>query len=105
MRLARCAVIGCILQALACGGETPPAKTVSLRVRGEGTPNATVVIDDQRIGPLASVRKRGVALPPGKHTVTVEMPGYFPYDTVVEAPDNALAPPIFIDVELAKVPD
>ena len=101
----RLAIAICMMHAVACGGATPPAKTVSLRMRGDGTPDATVIIDDQRIGPLGSVRKRGVALPPGKHTVTVELPGYFPYDSVVEAPDSALAPPIFIDVQLQKVPD
>lgn len=106
--LARVLAFACIFHATACqvqcAREAPP-HTVSLRLRGTGTPGATVTIDDQRIGPLASVRARGVALPPGKHTLTVDAAGYFPFDTIVEAPDDANAPPIFVDVSLQKIPD
>lgn len=104
MSRVRSAVIICSLHVFACAG-TPPARTVSLRMRGNGTPYATVTIDDQHIGPLASVRQRGVALPPGKHTVTIENPGFFPWDRVVVAPDNANAQPIVLDVQLQKIPD
>ena len=106
MRTVRTFAILCILHVLmACGGAAAVGRTVSLRMRGTGTPDATVTVDDQRIGPLASVRMRGIALPPGQHTVTIENPGYFPWDRVVVAPDQEHARPIFLDVELVKVPD
>jgi hypothetical protein len=98
------AVIMCSLHLLACAG-APVVRTVSLRMHGTGTPNATVTIDDMRIGPLGSVRQRGVALPPGRHTVTVENPGFFPWDRVVVAPDDSSAQPIVLDVQLTKIPD
>ncbi len=85
----RALAIACSLHALiACGGNDAIKKTVSLRMSGTGTPYATVTVDDQRIGPLASVRARGIALPPGQHTVTIESAGYFPWDRVVIAPDQ-----------------
>ena len=101
----RAIAIICSLHLFACAGSNLPGKTVSLHMRGTGTPYATVTIDDQLIGPLASVRQRGVALPPGQHTVTVENPGFFPWDRVIVAPDNANAQPIFLDVQLQKIPD
>jgi hypothetical protein len=104
MRAALTALIICSIQLIACGATTP-GRTVSLRMRGTGTPYATVTVDDQRIGPLASVRMRGIALPPGQHTVTIENPGYFPWDRLVVAPDQEHAQPIVLDVELVKVPD
>lgn len=107
--LARVIALICVAHATACQVQCnhaeEPKKTVSLRMTGTGTPGATVTIDDQLIGPLGSVRARGVALPPGRHTVTVENAGYFPFDRIVEAPDNPDAKPISIDVTLVKVPD
>jgi len=110
--------VACSLQLSACGGAPAAVHTVSLRLRGTGTPSATVTVDDQRIGPLASVRARGIALPPGQHTVSVESPGFFPWDQVVVAPNEANqasgtsggpnqngGKPIFLDVQLVKIPD
>ena len=109
LRLGRAFAFACIFHATACQVQCnraeEPKKTVSLRLTGTGTPGATVTIDEQLIGPLGSVRARGVALPPGKHTLTVENAGYFPFDRIVEAPDNPDAKPISVDVTLVKVPD
>jgi hypothetical protein len=77
-----------------------PGRTVSLRVKGN-VPNASVTIDDIRVGPLGYVAARGVALPPGKHRVTVEHEGYFPWDKLVEATDA----PVLLDVQLIPIPD
>jgi hypothetical protein len=77
-----------------------PARTVSLRVKGN-VPDAQVTIDDMLIGPLGYVAARGVALPPGKHRITVEKTGFFPWDMLVEAKDH----PIFLQVELVPIPD
>jgi len=69
-----------------------------------GTPqDATVIVDDQVLGALAYVQARGVALPYGVHRITVEAPGYFPWDKEVEAKKGA--PPIRLDVSLVPVPD
>lgn len=83
----------------ACAG-MGPRPTVSLRIRGN-VPDASVTIDDQYIGALAYVARRGVALPPGQHRITVEKPGYFPWDRLIEARGE----PIHLDVTLTKIPD
>jgi hypothetical protein len=83
----------------ACGAATP-APTVSLRVSGN-VPDASVTVDDQYLGVLAFVQKRGVAMPVGTHRVTVEKPGYFPWDRLVEAKSA----PVHLQVELVKIPD
>jgi hypothetical protein len=75
-------------------------QTVSLRVKGN-VPDAQVTVDDIPLGALGYVAAHGVALPPGKHRVTVERAGYFPWDAVVEAQDE----PIQLDVKLVPVPD
>jgi hypothetical protein len=85
---------GCVLN--------PPPRTTSLHVGG--TPrDASVTVDDQYLGALVFVASHGVALPPGRHRITVEKIGYFPWDKVVEANDGD--PPVQLDVVLTKIPD
>jgi hypothetical protein len=79
-----------------CGSE---AKT-SLRVGG-APPDASVTIDDQYIGTFAHVAAHGVAMPPGKHRITVEKPGYFPWDRLVEGQGTLMK----LDVALTKIPE
>ena len=86
------------LLAVGCVPTTP--RTVSLRLRG-AVADASVTIDEQYIGALAYVASRGVALPPGRHRITVEKSGYFPWDRLVDATDA----PIHLDVALTKIPD
>jgi hypothetical protein len=75
---------------------------VSLRLHG--TPDAaTVIVDEESLGPLAFVATRGVALPPGTHHVTVRAAGYFPSDQTVEAKEGS--PPIELTVALVPIPD
>jgi hypothetical protein len=74
--------------------------TVSLRVAGN-IADAHVTIDDIPVGALGYVAARGVALPPGKHRITVERAGYFPWDTLVEAKDD----PIYLQITLVPIPD
>jgi hypothetical protein len=76
--------------------------TVSLRMHGT-PPDATVTIDEEMVGPLDVVAVRGVALPAGTHQVTVEAPGYFPWDKLVKA-DPGAAKRIDLPVELVPVP-
>lgn len=91
-----------LLLALAACGPPPEPKTVSLRLAG--TPaDARVTIDDQLMGPLSLVVARGVALPPGPHRLTVEAPGYFPMDRIVEAREGS--GPVRIQVALVPVPE
>lgn len=85
-----------------CACQPPAPKTVSMRVEG-GLPDATVHIDDQYIGSFSMVKRRGVALPPGKHRITVERTGYFPWDALVEVREGDA--PVHLDVELKKIPD
>jgi hypothetical protein len=82
--------------------EAPSHATVSLRLQGT-PPDAAVVIDDQDIGPLAFVESRGVALPPGKHHISVTAPGYFPWDKAVDAKPGG--PLVRFAVVLVPVPD
>ncbi|WP_156338795.1 PEGA domain-containing protein [Chondromyces crocatus] len=83
-----------------CMAHTPD--TVSLRMQG-AQQDASVTVDDQYLGALGFVAKRGVALPPGQHRVTVEKPGYFPWDRLVTAESGA--GPIVLTVELRQIPD
>ncbi len=94
----RAMLLAMLLAACAPGA---PA-TTSLRVKG-ADPDASVTIDEQYIGVFGYVQKRGVALPPGKHRITVEKAGYFPWDRLVEAKEGD--PPIQLDVVLVKIPD
>lgn len=77
-----------------------PEPTVSLRVKGN-VPDAQVTIDDQLVGPLGYVAARGVAMPRGRHRITVEKTGYFPWDALVEAKDG----PVLLQVDLVPIPD
>lgn len=94
------AVVGAGALGVGCVARTP--ETVSLRMQGK-VPDASVTIDDQYLGALAFVAKRGVAMPPGKHRVTVEKAGYFPWDKLVEAKPGS--GPVVLTVELTKIPD
>jgi hypothetical protein len=84
-----------------CGPAKEP-KTVSMRMVGS-PPNATVTIDDIFVGRLDLVSARGVALPVGEHRVSVEAPGFIPWDKVVEAKDGQ--GPVRLDVRLVATPD
>ena len=87
----------------ACGGAVAPGvKTTSLRMTG-APGDARVTVDDQIVGTLDMVEARGVALPPGSHRVSVEAPGYFPYDTIVEAKEGEKL--VRIEAKLMRVPD
>ena len=100
-KLARLALaVAALSLASACRIIPYSAETVSLRVQGN-VPDAQVTIDDIPIGALAYVAAHGVALPPGKHRVTVERAGYFPWDAVLEAQDE----PIHLQVKLVPIPD
>jgi hypothetical protein len=89
-----------VMLATACAPAV--TRTASLRMKGN-VRDASVTIDDQYVGALAYVAARGVALPAGKHRITVEKSGYFPWDRIVEAGESGA--PIELDVVLVKIPD
>lgn len=91
-----------LLLVAALAGCAASVRTTSLRIKG-GTPDAAVTVDDQYIGGFSYVAAHGVALPPGKHRITIEKAGYFPWDRLVEAHEGD--PPIHLDVVLTKIPD
>jgi hypothetical protein len=91
-----------ILVASCMPAAQPLRPTVSLRLTGSPA-DATVVVDEQNIGTLDYVAAHGVALPPGVHHLTIQAPGYFPWDREVEA--KLGMPPIRFDVVLSAVPD
>lgn len=84
-----------------CQIQTQP-RTTSLKMGGAPR-DARVSVDDQKLGALAFVAEHGVALPPGRHRVTVEKPGYFPFDKLVIVEEGD--PPVTLSVTLEKVPD
>jgi hypothetical protein len=66
-------------------------------------PNASITIDDVFVGRLDAVVARGVALPVGAHRVSVEAPGFLPWDKVVEAKEGA--GPVRLEVRLVPIPE
>jgi len=78
-----------------------PAVSLSLAREAKSPRDAAVLIDEEYIGPLGYVAARGVRLPIGKHRITVEKPGYFPWDRLVEADRDA----IHLDIQLEPIPD
>ena len=87
----------------ACGPSNVGRAAVSLGLaRGVATPSdASVIIDEEYVGPLGYVARHGVRLPVGEHRITVERDGYFPWDQLVTADRE----PIKLKVELTPVPD
>ena len=73
---------------------------LSLERSAKSPRDAVVTIDEEYIGPLGYVAARGVKLPAGKHRITVEKPGYFPWDRLVEADRE----PIQLNIELEPIP-
>ena len=89
------------LAGVACGPPAAP-KTVSMRMVGT-PPNASVTVDDTFVGTLDVVSRRGVALPPGTHRVSVEAPGHLPWDRVIEAKEGQGL--MHLDVKLVAIQD
>jgi hypothetical protein len=88
---------------VACAAaSSPSARTTSFRMTGT-PPDARVTIDDQIVGSLDVVSVRGVALPPGSHRVSVEAPGYFPFDTLVVVKEGDKM--VKVEAKLVRVPD
>jgi hypothetical protein len=90
-----------ILSLASCVPAERPAVSLSIERSSKSPRDAVVTIDEEYIGPLGYVAARGVRLPAGKHRISIEKPGYFPWDRLVEAGTA----PIKLDVELEPIPD
>lgn len=83
----------------ACG---PPATYAVHFQRAAKTPgNASVIVDEQYIGPLNYVAAHGIRVEAGVHRISIEKDGYFPYDQRVEAEGGTIQ----LNVELTPIPD
>lgn len=94
----------CAITLAACPGCQPPVyAAISLKVGyAKATPpDASVVIDEQYVGPLGYVAAHGVRLRLGEHRVSVTKTGYFPYDRLIVAGDSDIK----LDVVLEPIPD
>lgn len=102
-RLAKSLALSVALSLAACASAKPPTTSLRLAPAADAPRNARVVIDDQELGPLGYVTKHGVAMPPGKHRITIEADGYLPWDQEVDAgPSGGL---LELDVKLIRRPD
>jgi hypothetical protein len=90
------------LASTGCMMELRPAVSLKVVPAAKTPSDAVVTIDEQYIGPLAFVAAHGVRLPEGKHRISIERPGYFPYDADVIAEGTD---PIRLDVALVPIPD
>jgi hypothetical protein len=102
----------CIFAATACApAKSPKAELVSLRF--DGTPaTASVYVDDILLGPLSVVAAHGVAVPRATHHVTVQAPGYFPDDRVLDLESATVLPetaekkgPVSLHFDLVRLPE
>ncbi len=88
----------CLSLVVGCAGAKPTTGKVKL----VGAPrDATVTVDDVFVGDLGVVSRYGLKLPKGRHRVSVERAGYFPWDRVVVAGDE----PVALEVTLQPLPD
>jgi hypothetical protein len=74
--------------------------TAHLRMQGT-PPDALVTVDDRPVGSLGLVARRGLAVEPGRHRISVERPGYFAWDAEIEAHER----PVQLTVRLERMPD
>lgn len=84
-----------------CVKDVVAANSLKVRRSPETPRDASVIIDEQYIGPLGIVAAHGVRLPVGEHRISVEKNGYFPFDKLVVSDRED----ILLDVKLVPVPD
>jgi len=82
--------------------QTPRAVVPISLQRAQSTPrDASVIVDEEYVGPLFLVAAQGLRLRVGKHRITVTREGYFPWDRLVEADRS----PVALAVELVPIPE
>ncbi len=63
--------------------------------------NATIRIDDRVRGRARTLRRRALALPPGKRYLTISAPGYFPHDEELDLVPGRTR----VEIELRRIPE
>jgi len=87
-----------LLSLAACYGNIRPTPAV---LRVEVVPDdARVLIDDTFVGRARRTAAQPKELPPGRHRLTIEAPGYFPHDLDLDLPSGETN----VRVELRPVP-
>lgn len=78
-------------------------KAVDFRIEASSTApaKALVYIDEEYVGNLQEVARRGVRLPEGWHRVLVQKSGYYPYEKRVLSDRK----PIVLAVEMLRLPE
>ena len=99
MSLSRALLLTVLLAS--CGPNLRGAVSLRLNIPKTAPSDASVLIDEEYIAPLAYVAAHGVRLPEGEHRITVQKEGYFPWDQLVVAGRD----PITLNVELVRIPD
>ena len=77
------------------------AVDMTVKMGPHAPPSALVYINGNYIGSLAAVVARGVRVPEGKHRLSVEKSGYFPYDTIIVSDLDA----IDLRIDLLPLPE
>jgi len=77
------------------------AVDVSFAAPPETPGRALVYVDESYVGTLAQVMRQKLRLPEGKHRISVEKTGYYPFDVVVVSARK----PLEVEVELLRLPD
>lgn len=93
------ATVALALGAVACG--PPPTYAVHFKRQSKTPGSASVIVDEQYIGPLSYVAAHGIRVEAGEHRISIEKEGYFPYDMLVDAETGTIQ----LDVELTPIPD
>ncbi len=77
--------LACLLLVTSCLPNLRAAVDMRI-VPARGTPgDASVIIDEELIGPLFWVAANNIRLPVGEHRITVQKEGYFPWDRMISA--------------------
>lgn len=88
-------LVGCMTMGLRS------AVDVTFQAAPQTPGRALVYVDGAFVGTLAQVMHQGMRLTEGKHRISVEKTGYYPFDAVVVSNRH----PISLEVELLPLPD
>lgn len=83
-----------------CGFQQRPGQRSRLVVEAEPS-NARLTIDDRGAGTAAATIARPRPLVPGQHRITLEAPGYFPHDLLLELPPGETR----VQISLRPIPE
>ena len=84
-----------------CGPQLYAAVSMSVAYEKPTPGDASVVIDEQYVGPLGYVAAHGVRIREGQHRVSITKTGYFPYDRLISSGRDFIK----LDVVLEPIPD